>query len=169
MLGDRLEASATSPEIPFKGHSDTHKLYVSIPHIKNIWSNCSHIPCNCLDCYFDPWYYVEFYYHSLHLPTVEGCWLQFSVAPALPFTAAQFALSDPWCHPPPLTELISLGLPLQVSPLALTQPYWLLSWVEGTLSLYHHICSTWNQVNAFEANERGDHLSVFESCLCSTS
>ena len=104
-----------------------------------------------------------------YLLTVKGCWLWFSVVPALPLTDVQFALSDLWYHPSPPTELISLRLPPKDHPLALTQPYWLLSWVNGTLSLGHHKGSTWNCTTACKVHERGDSLSVFEPCSHSTS
>ena len=53
--------------------------------MKNIWSHCGHILHKCFNCCFDPLYCVNFYYHSLPLQTVEGHWLQFSVAPTPPF------------------------------------------------------------------------------------
>ena len=126
----RLEAPATSPNFHLKGCLDTYELNVPNPLIENIWSHFGHVPHDYFDCCLDPLHYVDFYYHSLHFPTVEGYWLWFSVAPALPLTAAWFALSDLQCHPSPLTELISLRLPPQVSPLAIDSALWaaVMSW-----------------------------------------
>ena len=76
--------------------SDTHEPYVPSPHIQNIWSHYSHIPCHCSDCCLDPWYYVDFYYHSLHLPTVEGCWLKFSKASVPPVSCMHNLLTQIW-------------------------------------------------------------------------
>ena len=131
------------PNFHLKGCSDTHKPYVPNPHIENIWSHCGHIPFNCC---LHPLYYLDFYYHSLLLPTVGSCWLWLSVAPVLPLAAAWFALSDSWCNPSPPTESISIWLPPWVGPLALTQPYRLLSGVEGTLFSGHHTSSAWNHL-----------------------
>ena len=168
-LGDRLEAFTTFPQFPFKGMlRHCWALWLN-PHIKDNWSHCSHIPHNCFHCCLGPLYYVNFYYHSLHLLTVEGCWLWFPVSPTPALPDVWLALSDSQCCPSPLTELISLRLPPWVSPFALTQPYGLLSWVEGTLSSGHHTSSTWNHATACKANERGDPLSVFEPHLHSAS
>ena len=70
--------------------------------------------------------------------------------------------------PSPPTELISLRPLPPVVPLALIQPYDLLSKVECTLSLGHHRGSAWNHAIAYEAHERGNLLSVFEPCSFST-
>ena len=91
--GGRLEMSTSSPQFPLKGVLVHSQAPCPNPYIKNIWSHCSNIPHNCVNCCLDPWHYVDFYYHSLHLLTVNRYWLQFSVAPALPLTAVQFALT----------------------------------------------------------------------------
>ena len=85
--------------------------------------------------------------------------MQFSVASELSLRTVQSVVSDLKCHFSSLTELISLGLPPKVCPPAQTQPFRLLSQVEGKLSLGHHTGSTWNYTTSCEAHERGN-LSV---------
>ena len=64
-----------------------------------------------------------------------------------------------------MTEQISLGLPAQVCPPTQTQPYGLLSWVEGTLSLGHQTDSAWNCPTACKAHERHDLSGAFGPIL----
>ena len=120
-----------------RGCLDNHELNVPNPCTENTQSPCGHVPCHWFGFYLDPWYYVDFHYHPLHLLIVDGYWLWFSVASVLPLKAVQFALSNSQYCPYPLTELILIRFPLQVGPL-LTQPYGLLSQVEDTFSSYHH-------------------------------
>ena len=93
--------------------------------------------------------------YTFWLSRVTDC--GFSVAPVLPLTAAQFAISYLQCSPSPPTELILLGLPPWIGPLALTQPYGLLSWVEDTLSSYHHTSSAWIHATVYQTHERVLH------------
>ena len=126
-LEGRLEVPITSPYFHLKGCLGTHKLDVPSPHIKNIWSPCGYMPCHCLDFYLDAWHYIDCHYHVFHFPTVKDYWLQFSVGSVLPLTAVQFAHSTSQNHPSP--HSLWLRCPPPVSPLAVTQPCGLLSWV----------------------------------------
>ena len=118
-----------------------------------------------LNVAFNPHIIFDSYSHShfLHFPMVEGCWMQFLVASELQLATAQFILSDLQYHLSPVTELISLRLPPLFCPSAQTQPYRLLSWVEGTLSSGHHTESSWNHATACEAHEREYLRCLFSS------
>ena len=114
-------------------------------------------------------HYFDFYSHFLHFPMVKGCAMWFSVVCESPLTTAQSGLLNSWYHLSPLTELISIGLSPQVCPPADTQPFGLLSWVEGTLSLGHYACSTWNHATACKAHEIDNLSGASGLCPNSTS
>ena len=155
------------PSFCLKGCLETHESYIPNPHIKNIWSHSGHISCNYFYYCLHPSYYFDFYSCFLYCPVVEGCCMWFFVASELPLTTVQSVISTLWCHLSPMTELISFRLPLQVWPLTQSQPFGLLSWVEGTLSLGHHTGSTSNCPAACEAHETDDLSGA--SALCSHS
>ena len=89
--------------------------------------------------YLDPLHYVDWQYHLFQFLTVKGYSLWFSVASVLPLTAVQCAWSTSQYHPSPLTEMISLGCPPWVSPLALTQPCFCISL---RLNIIRYSCRT---------------------------
>ena len=158
-LGGRFVAPATSPRFQFQGvfgHLQTSCLQPSHwKHVIPLWS----CPLPLLDFYLDPWYYIDWHYHPFHFLTVEGYWLSFSVVSVLPLATTQIACST-LQYPSPLPKSVSLGHPPLVSPLALTHPLGLLSWVENMLSSCHHTSSTCNWTIPCKAHEKDDPLSV---------